>query len=427
MLKSKLFVFAVIFILLLITGCTSEYEVVLEVDPKKAGEVSGDGTYQEGEEATVEAHPKEGYQFAGWQKDGEKLSDEERYTVEISSGVHLVASFIETEVNVKVDVKPEDAGRVYGDGTYQEGEEVALEAETNEDYSFHAWFHEGEGVAYEEYYQIMAKEDTVLTAHYVESDLVKLTDQIESALSKKSWREAGVSLEKTKEMIEVEDDSKPYVEEYLANYGDIDLTKAFSETNKIISLLQNEKVITKDQVIEFIEELEEIRPREPVLEVLEKDAEELYNWFKSLSKWRTGLRQIGLKNGLFEGEGLQKIYAISEEYLQEPVALYWLYTWEIGETTVYYRLPASLHHLGDGTFFGNNTQLVDAEVGKDSLSITLELKETIESLGVKLNPGQYQLTYQVDERDDGTFRVGEYKIKDLEAEEIVQETSTTVR
>ncbi|OWZ84199.1 InlB B-repeat-containing protein [Natranaerobius trueperi] len=56
-------------------GCTSEeeaeneqdkndlnkYEVVVQTDTEEAGEIEGEGTYEEGEEVTVEAEPKEGY------------------------------------------------------------------------------------------------------------------------------------------------------------------------------------------------------------------------------------------------------------------------------------------------------------------------------------------------------------------------------
>lgn len=97
-----------LFLLLLVTylfiivtfmaGCTSEYEINIQADPEEAGEISGEGTYEgtyeEGEEVTVKAEHKDGYEFEKWEKDGEEIK-EESFEFEIEEDTEVVANFHE--------------------------------------------------------------------------------------------------------------------------------------------------------------------------------------------------------------------------------------------------------------------------------------------------------------------------------------------
>ena len=83
-------------------GCAQEYEVEVQADPEDAGEIKGEGTYEEGEEVTVEAKPEEGYEFLGWEINGDKVSEDKNYDFEISDDKQFEAIFekehaIETE------------------------------------------------------------------------------------------------------------------------------------------------------------------------------------------------------------------------------------------------------------------------------------------------------------------------------------------
>ena len=78
-------------------GCApEEYEVEVQADPEEAGEIKGEGTYEEGEEVTVESHGNSDYIFKGWLKEGEKISDEVEYTFEIEKDKQLIAEYDET-------------------------------------------------------------------------------------------------------------------------------------------------------------------------------------------------------------------------------------------------------------------------------------------------------------------------------------------
>ncbi|ACB84629.1 leucine-rich repeat domain-containing protein [Natranaerobius thermophilus] len=93
------------------TGCTPEYEVEIQADPEEAGEIEGEGTYEEGEEVTVEAEPNEGYEFKKWEKEGEEVSQDQEYKFEIEESIELVAEFAETvnipDENLEAAIKEE--------------------------------------------------------------------------------------------------------------------------------------------------------------------------------------------------------------------------------------------------------------------------------------------------------------------------------
>jgi len=89
-------------VIILMKGCAPEYEVEVQADPEDAGEISGKGTYNEGEKVTVEAEPEEGYELLGWKVDGDKVSEDKNYEFEIHDDKQLEAVFekkhaIETE------------------------------------------------------------------------------------------------------------------------------------------------------------------------------------------------------------------------------------------------------------------------------------------------------------------------------------------
>jgi len=77
------------------TGCTPEYEVEVQADPEDAGEIEGEGMYEEGEEVAVEVEPEEGYEFEKWEKDGAKISSQEKYEFEVTEDKLINGLFVE--------------------------------------------------------------------------------------------------------------------------------------------------------------------------------------------------------------------------------------------------------------------------------------------------------------------------------------------
>ncbi len=74
---------------------TREYDIKLSINKEDAGEVKGGGSYEEGEEVTIEAVPEEGYYFLGWEEAGEVVSSKESFTFTLEEDRELVALFRE--------------------------------------------------------------------------------------------------------------------------------------------------------------------------------------------------------------------------------------------------------------------------------------------------------------------------------------------
>ena len=73
------------------------YDLVLSVNIEGAGEVTGAGTFTDGETVTVTATANEGYEFVNWTEDGEVVSTEAEYSFVITGDMELVANFVEVE------------------------------------------------------------------------------------------------------------------------------------------------------------------------------------------------------------------------------------------------------------------------------------------------------------------------------------------
>jgi hypothetical protein len=85
------------------------YTVTVTVVPEGAGTISGEGTYEAGDEVTLEVVANEGYDFINWtDMEGYEIHDEPVYTfVMPASDVEVIANM--DVINFTVDVK-EDSG-----------------------------------------------------------------------------------------------------------------------------------------------------------------------------------------------------------------------------------------------------------------------------------------------------------------------------
>ncbi|GEM_PF-2513505 len=160
----------------LLPGCAPEqpeHRVTLEAEPAGAGEVSGSGTYLEGEEVTVEADPGEEYEFKNWLEDGEKVSSQQQYALEITGEKKLIAEFEQKEEAVEEDkyeltVKASDdaRGSVDGSGVYPEGKEVTITAQAQEGYHFLFWERDGMMRGPDKELEVQAHDDKEFIAHF---------------------------------------------------------------------------------------------------------------------------------------------------------------------------------------------------------------------------------------------------------------------
>jgi len=148
----------------------ADYTLSLFAEPEEGGEVSGEGTYQMGDEVTVLASANEGYEFMNWtNQDDEVVADTEEYSFTMpAEDVTLIANFEQLSYTLSLSAEPETGGVLSGEGMYFFGEEVTVIAEANVEYEFEKWADEhGEEVSQEaEYTFTMPSDDKHLVAYF---------------------------------------------------------------------------------------------------------------------------------------------------------------------------------------------------------------------------------------------------------------------
>lgn len=120
---------------------TPVYTVSVESNNNEWGIVSGGGTFEEGETATITATAATNYKFVNWTKEGAEVSTENPYTFAVTESATYVANFEEiTKYTINVTIMDDEKmGTVEGAGTYYEGTEVTLTAKANAGYVFVDW------------------------------------------------------------------------------------------------------------------------------------------------------------------------------------------------------------------------------------------------------------------------------------------------
>ena len=125
----------------------TEYTITVSANPSNGGTVTGGGTYQHGDQCTVEATMNEGYTFINWTEDGEVASTNARYTFNVNSDRTLVANFQVQSYTISASANPTNGGTVTGAGTYNYGESCSLSATANSGYTFTNWTENGNVVS----------------------------------------------------------------------------------------------------------------------------------------------------------------------------------------------------------------------------------------------------------------------------------------
>lgn len=121
------------------TSVTNQYTLSLSVSPAEGGRVTGAGTYPQGTSVNIKATANEGYIFSKW-SDGDTNASR---TIELTKNMSLTAYFSKIDVinqyTVTLSANPAEGGRVYGGGTFEEGEYTQLTSTANPGYTFTGW------------------------------------------------------------------------------------------------------------------------------------------------------------------------------------------------------------------------------------------------------------------------------------------------
>ena len=117
------------------------FDVSVTITPEGAATITGDGSYNTGDEVTLIIEAAEGFTFINWtDQDDNVVSEVSTYTFTMpASDVALFANLESDRYTVTVTIVPEGAGTVTGEGTYNEGDEATLEVVANEGYDFINW------------------------------------------------------------------------------------------------------------------------------------------------------------------------------------------------------------------------------------------------------------------------------------------------
>lgn len=117
--------------------------VTVSAEPAQGGTVTqnGGGSYIFDESVTVTAAANPSYAFVGWflsSSTADPVSVDQSYTFNVHEDTNLIARFT-SQHQMHVNISPEGAGTVMGNGTFAGGSIVTLEAIPNDDYRFVAW------------------------------------------------------------------------------------------------------------------------------------------------------------------------------------------------------------------------------------------------------------------------------------------------
>ena len=143
------------------------YTISIAANPAEGGTLTGDGSYNYGENCTVVATANEGYNFINWTENDNVVSTDASYSFTVTSDRALVANFEAQTFDVKISIDPMEAATATGEGNYAYGTEVTLTLNRNEDYLFVNWTEDGEVVSEEMTYVFTITRDRTLVANFV--------------------------------------------------------------------------------------------------------------------------------------------------------------------------------------------------------------------------------------------------------------------
>ncbi|MCL2042180.1 MAG: leucine-rich repeat protein, partial [Bacteroidales bacterium] len=202
-----------------------EYDVITMANPVEGTAAitspNSSGTYDCDDEITVEATPTICYDFVEWQDgNGNFVSDDNPFTFVIDQDTTLVAVFIIKEYDVIIIAANPIEGSVTGDGTYDCGDEVTVEATPTICYSFVEW-QDGNGnfVSTANPLVFYIDQDTTLVAIFeiIKYDVITIADPIEGSVTGADTYDCGdeVTVEATAticyDFVEWRDDNNDFV------------------------------------------------------------------------------------------------------------------------------------------------------------------------------------------------------------------------
>ena len=142
------------------------YTVTVSANPTNGGNVTGGGTYQQGQSCTVTATANTGYNFTNWTENGNVVSTQANYTFTVNSNRTLVANFTPQQYTITATADPVNGGNVTGGGTFNYGNSCTLSATPAPGYTFINWTKNGTQVSTNATYTFTVTESAAYVAHF---------------------------------------------------------------------------------------------------------------------------------------------------------------------------------------------------------------------------------------------------------------------
>ena len=412
--KKILTITIAIILTLTITGCSpQEYEVNIEIAPEEAGEVVGQGTYEEGEEVKLAALPKEGYEFANWTIDEEIISEDNIHKMTINEDLNLTANFDKIRRNIFAYVNIND-GLDVRIGPFYEGEEISLKAETIEGYEFLNWEIDGENFSEEKKIEFnIDARDIKVRANYenLAKEVDELIEKADKAMGEKRWRDAGEYL------LEVVESNQIKYSKYNKKVEEFFSTFAMSKENITQALIDEEITTKKD--IENVN-WENIVPEEPKLDILEREDEEIYKWFYKYFEFYgrihsgSGIKNIresiwSFDNPLTSEEAYNEVQKVALQYSENPVGEFLMVNRKLIDNGIFaYQIGGAEKPFIYDVFTMDDSKFLGLD--KEENILIFEFEYTLETdwPDVATNSdGKFKIEVEIHEKEDDTFRVGE--------------------
>ncbi len=144
----------------------NSYTITATANPTQGGTVTGGGTYNHGETATLTATANTGYIFINWKKDGDVVSTNHTYSFTVTEDASYVANFSLNSYIITATANPTEGGTVTGTGTYNHGETATLMAAANTGYNFINWTKHGTVVSTNPTYSFTVAENASYVANF---------------------------------------------------------------------------------------------------------------------------------------------------------------------------------------------------------------------------------------------------------------------
>lgn len=144
----------------------NSYDVTVTANPIQGGVVSGGGTYYHGETVDLSATSVDGYNFLNWTINDSIVSIDSIYSFICKENALIIGNFSRKLYSVALSINPDSAGTLVGEGEYEHGSLVKVEATSNEGWTFENWTENDQIISADSNYSFVIFDNKTLTANY---------------------------------------------------------------------------------------------------------------------------------------------------------------------------------------------------------------------------------------------------------------------